>query len=225
MKGITLKHWLAGAIMLAAAAAAVVLKPTIRIAEQHPINLEQMIPQQFGDWTLDQSVTPVQADPEVQSRLNKIYSHLLSRTYINTKGERVMLSIAYGSDQSDAHQVHRPEVCYPAQGMPVQSNERVLFDSGFGKVPAKKLVARRREGVFEPILYWVTVGDKAVSTGNQQKLEQLHYGLKRQIPDGLIFRVSEVTSDPANDKLLTIFVRNLLGSMDVAARKRLGLST
>jgi hypothetical protein len=53
MKGMSLKHWLAGALMLAAAAAAVALKPTIRMAEQRPINLEKMVPISFGDWHLD----------------------------------------------------------------------------------------------------------------------------------------------------------------------------
>jgi EpsI family protein len=36
--------------------------------------------------------------------------------YVNASGYRIMLSLAYGSDQRGALQAHKPEVRYPAQG-------------------------------------------------------------------------------------------------------------
>jgi hypothetical protein len=100
MSTFKLKHLLAGAAMLAAAAGAVALKPTIRMAEQRPVNLEKMIPQQFGDWKLDQSVMPLSGRPGDTGQADEIYSQVLSRTYINSKGERVMLSIAAKPDRT-----------------------------------------------------------------------------------------------------------------------------
>lgn len=224
MKGITLKHWLAGAIMLAAAAAAVGLKPTIHMAEQNPINLEQMIPQQFGDWKIDQSIVPVKVDPELQARLNKIYSQLVSRTYVNQRGDRVMLSISYGADQSDALKVHRPEVCYPSQGFEILKLAKAKFVLNKETIPVTKLVSKSGNRV-EPLMYWVTVGDQAVDTGLSQKLAQIKYGVHRVVPDGLLFRVSTINEDILlGSELNESFTRELLFAIQPDNRKRLGVN-
>ena len=106
---------LIAALMFAASAAAVALRPTHKLADAGPkVDLEAMIPKQFGDWRVDDSIAPVLPAPDVQAKLDKIYNQTLARTYVNGRGQRVMLSIAYGGDQSDSMQVHLPEVCYAA---------------------------------------------------------------------------------------------------------------
>lgn len=213
MSQLQLKYLLAGATMLAAAAGAVALKPTERMAEQRPINLERMIPQQFGDWKLDQSIAPVQVDPEVQAKLDKIYSQVLSRTYINGKGERVMLSIAYGGDQSDAMRAHRPESCFPAQGFTVSALQMGEITVRSGTIPVRRMVAVRGQRV-EPITYWIMVGEKPARNGMEQKLAQLQYGFHGRIPDGMIVRISSI-SDLAESgfKLQEQFAASLLAGV------------
>jgi Protein of unknown function (DUF3485) len=90
---------------------------------QAKVDLEQMFPKTFDDWTVDTS-QPVQlVSPDTQAILDKLYNQILSRTYINrSSGQRVMLSVAYGGDQSDGTRAHRPEICYPAQGFEVLAN-------------------------------------------------------------------------------------------------------
>ena len=219
MKGITLKHWLAGAIMLAAAAAAVALKPSVRMADHRPINLEQMIPLQFGDWKLDQSVTPVQVDPEVQAKLDKIYSQVLSRTYINGQGERVMLSIAYGGDQSDAMKAHLPDVCYPAQGFFISKKWNGDIDLAGKKLKVRRLVTEkyiRKENVS----YWIMVGHFASLGGLPQKLSQIKYGLNRIIPDGMIIRISDISDDPdASFKRQDKFIGEIFSNISYESAK------
>ncbi|HRE19095.1 MAG TPA: exosortase-associated EpsI family protein, partial [Rhodocyclaceae bacterium] len=83
--------------MLAASAMAVALKPTKRIAEQNAsMVLQSIIPKEFGEWR-EEKVPSVQiVNPEERKLLNTIYSQTLSRTYVNEKRYRVMLSFAYG---------------------------------------------------------------------------------------------------------------------------------
>ncbi len=120
MKILYPRHLLIGLIMLAAAGLALALTPRLKVADQGlKINLEAMIPKQFGEWKLDETIAPIMFSPDVQAGLDKIYNQMLNRTYINSQGEQIMLSIAYGGEQSYSMQVHRPEMCYPAQGFQV----------------------------------------------------------------------------------------------------------
>ena len=85
-------------------------------------DLEKIFPTEFADWRVDVRAAMVLPSPQTQAILDSIYNQTLSRTYINGKGERVMLSVAYGGDQSDATRAHLPEVCYPAQGFQITSS-------------------------------------------------------------------------------------------------------
>jgi len=67
-----------------------------------------------NDWREDPQRIVQVVDPQTRELLDKLYSETLSRTYVNANGYRIMLSLAYGSDQRDSLQVHKPEVCYPA---------------------------------------------------------------------------------------------------------------
>ena len=97
------KGLLLAALMFVASGLAVALRPTARLADQGPtISLETMVPTEIGQWRVDSGVVPLAPNPQQQALLNKLYNQTLSRTYIDPKGYRVMLSIAYGGDQSDA---------------------------------------------------------------------------------------------------------------------------
>lgn len=222
MKAVSLKHLIIGLCMLAAAGLAMALKPTAKIADKGPkINLETLIPTQFGDWKIDATIATLLVNPETQARLDKIYNQTLTRTYANLRGERIMLSIAYGGDQSDAMQVHKPEVCYPAQGFQILKNSNDVFSTGNGSIPVKRLVATLGERI-EPITYWTTVGDNVAVTGLKWKLYQLKYGLTGKIPDGLLFRVSNIQSDDAVAyRLQDDFTRALLKALTPGGRERL----
>jgi EpsI family protein len=198
------------------------LTPKARVPQAHEqFSLEQMIPQRFGDWRIDPSVVPLTPDPEQQSVLEKIYDQTLSRTYINSAGQRVMLSIAYGGDQSKALQLHLPEVCYVAQGFQMVKDDEGALPTRFGELPVKRLVARLHERN-EPITYWITIGEHASRAGIQQKLRRLAYGLSGEIPDGMLVRVSTIqASDSAAYGVQDRFVADMLGVMAPRDRTRL----
>ena len=211
-----------GALMLTSAALAMALKPSERMADERPpISLEKIVPRQFGEWHLDDSMVPVSVSADVQARLDEIYSQTLSRTYANDQGQRIMLSIAYGADQSgDGNQVHRPEFCYTAQGFQLLSSRVGQLITAYGVLPVRRLLAVQGPRN-EPITYWITIGDKATLPGVQRKLNQLRYGLTGVVPDGMLVRVSSINPDTDSAyELQAEFVRDLLDSMDPQARVR-----
>lgn len=222
----TLLFWVGIPMVLASVLGYVLVPRTLLAHEEKPINLATMIPKQFGDWhALD--IAPQIVNPELEAKIDKIYNQTLSRTYANAQGKIIMLSIAYGGNQSDNMQVHRPEVCYPAQGFPVLRQPKVeKLILPYGNIQVRRLVAGAGERI-EPITYWLTIGDAVAGTGLRWKLDQLKYGLTGVIPDGLIFRVSTITPDYAKAYALEdSFVRGLLAHLPPASRERLiGRST
>ncbi|WP_296749344.1 exosortase-associated protein EpsI, B-type [Thiobacillus sp.] len=222
MKLISIKHLFVGLCMLAAAGMALALKPTVKVADSGPkIDLETLIPKQFGDWEIDQTIVPLIANPEQEALINKIYNQTLTRTYVNARNERIMLSIAYGGDQSDNMAVHKPEVCYPAQGFQILKNATGTFSTGASDIPVKRLIATQGRRI-EPITYWTTVGDTVAVNGLKWKLQQLKYGLTGKIPDGLLFRISSIQADDAKAyQTQDTFARDLLKAMSPSGRERI----
>lgn len=211
-----------GVAMATSAVATYALTPRIKIADaKEKFSLEQMIPTSFGEWQVDTSVIPLQVDPATQAKLDKIYNQTLSRTYINRDGDRVMLSLAYGGDQSDNMGVHKPEVCYGAQGFAISGAREDGLKTDEGVLPIKRLMAVNGPRN-EPITYWITVGDKAVMPGMDQRLMELRYGLTGTVPDGMLVRVS--TIDPEKEKAYLVhdkFVNEMLRAMDQRSRAKL----
>lgn len=167
-------------------------KPSKRLATSRDgFSLDRAFPPTFGSWSIEQSGIIQLISPDTEALLRSIYDQTLSRTYVQNGRNRVMLSVAYGGDQSDATRAHRPEVCYPAQGFQVSSNHEAAVSTTFGSLPVRRLVAQQGSRV-EPITYWIVVGDKVALSGMQQKLAQLSYTTRGVIPDGILIRVSNI---------------------------------
>ena len=213
---------LVAALMVASFAVAAAWRPTAKLADQRPkIQLETVFPKQFGQWVTDDRMPVQLVSPDTAALLNKIYNQTLSRTYVNPAGQRIMLSVAYGGDQSDATRAHRPEVCYPAQGFQVVSSDLGRLETAKESIPVRRLVARQG-GRNEPITYWISVGDKMTVTGTDQKLAQLSYSMKGLVPDGMLVRVSSIDRDnEAAFKLQASFVAELAASIVSDQRTRI----
>jgi len=56
------------------------------------------------------------------------------------------------------------------------------------------LVARQGART-EPITYWIRVGDSLTRGWIEQKLTAIGYGITGKVPDGLLFRVSNISND------------------------------
>lgn len=198
MSAARVKALVALLLMVAAFVAGEAWRPTKHLSDQQAkVDLEAMFPKAFGDWAVD-TRQPVQlVSPDTQALLDKLYNQVLTRTYVNQRnGQRIMLSVAYGGDQSDGTRAHRPEVCYPAQGFEVVANHEARLQAEGQAVRVRQLVARQG-GRIEPISYWVTVGDRIALGPGEQKLAQLRFGIAGYIADGMLVRISNIDRDAA----------------------------
>lgn len=183
-----------GVLMMLSAGLTVFMTPKAVGSDFHKLNLEAIIPAEFGAWKMDTTGLSALVSSDVKDTINQIYNQTLSRTYVNDKGERVMLEIAYGGDQSTDMQVHRPEICYRSGGFEVGKVFKSFVDTSIGQIPVMHLVAR--QGLRnEPITYWIRVGDSLTRGWLEQKLAAFRYGMKGQVPDGLLFRISTISED------------------------------
>ena len=214
--------FLIAALMCAASVGAMVARPTAKLADEGPaISLEIMIPKQFADWREQPQLFAQVVNPQTKELLDKLYSQILARTYVNSSGYRIMLSLAYGSDQRGSLQAHKPEVCYPAQGFVLQKNEAGILPTTFGEIPVRRLFTTMGPRQ-EPVTYWFTVGDKVVQGTTQKRLADLRYGLTGRIPDGMLFRVSSIDPDQTlANQMQDKFVNQLLQAVAPTERKRL----
>lgn len=198
-------------------------RPTKRVSDLHPgFKLGQIFPERFGDWVIDPNVPVVVPPPDQQALLNKIYNQTLARTYINRRGERVMLSVAYGGDQSDGLTVHIPDVCYPGQGFRVTETRDARLEVAPGFViPVRHLLTTLGPRV-EPVTYWVLMGDEATTSNTQRRLVSLRYGLQRLIPEGMLVRVSSINPDMQAALVVhTRFVTDLVANSSAQDRERI----
>lgn len=215
-------QWLLAALMLSLALIAWGLRPNQRMSEQQQtIQLSALIPVAFADWREEVAAQQLLVDPTVSQTLKKVYLQTLSRTYRNAQGQQVMLSIAYGGDQNDMMQVHKPEICYTAQGFQITESHDAVLRSGQGQIGVRELLAVKGARQ-EPITYWVTIGNTVTVNPLQWRIERIRYGLTGVVPDGLLFRVSSLGEQPAQAYALQRrFIDALMQAVTPETRARL----
>lgn len=208
-------------LMVLASAAGVTVRPTHKATAGDAFSLEQAVPKRFGDWReLEQQSAQV-VNPQTQQLLDKLYSQILSRTYVDSSGYRVMLSLAYGDDQRGGLAAHKPEVCYPAQGFELLSSGDSTIETRYGAIAARRLRTKlgNRD---EPLTYWFNVGDTTIRNKLEQRIVEMRLGLSGRIPDGLLFRVSSIDEHPDRAyKMQEAFVKDLLEAVGSKDRARL----
>jgi EpsI family protein len=211
----------AAVVILTAAVLAKVLEPRELMARSAAsLNLEQVIPRQFGKWRLVPEISPVTpADPEGYVQPDpysaRFYSQEVARGYTDGQGNIVMLMVAYGPVQNYRLKAHRPEMCYTAAGFRVSgaTSARLAYRDGTAPLKMTRLTAER-ESRFEPISYWMRVGNDVSNGVIDRQLIRLKYGLRGLIPDGALIRVSTVgLPQDTSFKLQDQFIRDLLAAI------------
>ncbi len=209
------------ALTFAASALAFALKPTWKLADTQPRErLEALIPMQLGDWRGLPANNIVIADPRMAENLSRIYTETLSRTYVDSRGQQIMLSIAYGDDQRDGMNLHYPEVCYPAQGFQIRASHEGQINTPYGSIRVKRLETSLGSRL-EPVTYWTMVGEYQSSWGIDKKINEMRYSLRGLIPDGILIRVSSI--DPDSEKAFFLqesFVRDFVAAVNGKDRVR-----
>lgn len=201
------------------------LVPRHIVADELPqLNLEVDIPRKFADWREMENGPKVVTDPTVDAKLATLYSQTMGRAYVNSAGQVVILSIAYGKNQNSFNTAaHRPEFCYAAQGYLIDKIAETPFPLANHAVMASRLVATRvgfRHN--EPISYWVTLDDTTALPGISRRWQQFKYSLQGKIVDGFLVRISSLGDD--NDAQFRVheqFMRDLEREINPSLRPRL----
>ena len=169
------------------------LKP-VNLEIQSAPNLEATIPKQFGDWKeLPNPYVQVSLSTDTTTGLNQPYDQTLMRTYVNSQGQQIMLALAWGQRQSQEVKIHRPDLCYVAQGFTVKSLQPAHFDGVVGPstpVTGKHMVAMNAHSG-EAVAYWIRIGSVYSESAWETRKHILREGFDGRIPDGILVRASQ----------------------------------
>ena len=159
------------------------------------VDLDRLFPQQFGPWRLDDATRAFVRPAAREGQRYQMYEQVLERTFVDDDGRRVMLSVAFGSEQSTGLQLHRPEVCYRAGGYEVRGVHAASLTLAGQAVPVTRLEAEM-PGRREPITYWTLLGSELVSDPGSFRWKRLRFAARRRLLDGMLVRVSSIEADP-----------------------------
>jgi EpsI family protein len=215
--GILLAVFMIGASIISSIA-----KPTRYLADISPrARLSDEIPNVFKRWKKLPTDVVTVLDPTQQAVLEYLYTETLAANYVNTSNQLVMLSIAYGKDQSLGHEVHKPSLCYPAQGFTVIEEREIPLTLDTHRSIIVRYMKTQKGQRIEPLIYWTTAGDFIYRNRMQQKLIGFKYSRDNLIPDGMIVRASTLENDPAVALTsITDFVQDWYESMPEQQRRR-----
>lgn len=155
------------------------------------IKYNSIIPNEIGPWEIVKKQFATIVNPGEQKVINELYSETVERNYFSQEGGLIMLSLAYGPYQTDKIQVHKPEVCYPAQGLEVEDIYSTEIDVLGRAIPVTRMVANRGQKK-EFVTYWIKSGDKVFNNDINRKIYSLKKRMLGQSVDGLLFRVSSI---------------------------------
>jgi len=213
------QHWLAALFMLACTIFAWGLTPQEKWFEHLGTpQFEQIIPPSFSDWKQVSDVNNMLiVNPEQREALDNLYTQIVSRTYVQqSTGRRLMLSLAYGDNQTFSKLLHRPESCYSSQGFKIQSlhAEQMLANSKPIEVQRMTAQLSNRQ---EQVSYFIRIGDRVISgPTHNANMARMHMGFKGYVADGLLFRVSEISDDDnSSHQLQDQFINDLLKTLRI----------
>lgn len=126
-----------------------------------------------------------------------------------------MLLVAYGPVQNYRLKSHRPEICYTANGFRISEKTQTTlnYKNGASPIDVVRLITQR-ESRYEPVTYWMRVGNDISNGVVDHQLSRLKYGLRGIIPDGALIRISTIgLPKEASFKLQDQFIHDLLAAV------------
>lgn len=205
---------MAGASILGALAL-----PKRRNEGDRRVDLEAMIPVQFGPWQMDRlaAVFVRPADDLTRS----LYQQLVERTYMDGYGRRVMLSVAFGAEQSAGLELHVPEICYRYGGITVRGRHLAQMDVLGEAIHVTRLAADMPQRP-EAVTYWIVLGGERIADANTFRLRRLANAVRRRPADGLLVRVSSLDFNTSRAHALQVnFIADMVQALSATARELL----
>lgn len=206
-------------IMLAGGAAAIAVHPSIRAPTGSSPSSSITLPGAFGPWR------PLPAErvvlPQADSLSDAAYSQVSAQAYADGLGPVIIVLVAYGSMQTHALQLHRPESCYPASGFEIVEQTRSLILLNGRNVPVSWLEARRGRRV-DRLFSWARIGETFTSDIWEQRATLVKHAFERKLTDGVLVRLSvEAPASDEADRRLAQFARLWVDALGADVRKLL----
>jgi EpsI family protein len=209
-------------MMLVTAVLAMALTPKLSAAPVLSTDLASIIPKQFGDWKESPSdllQMDLTAGREGDPTTDNPYDDVLMRTYINTKGQQIMLALAYGKSQKQEIKIHRPELCYIAQGYQVKSIKPINVKVENKVISAKAMLASSNNRS-EIVLYWIRIGNIISQNAWQTRFYIFKQGLKGIVADGILVRTSQIMekdlTESTSIQIQKQFINELTNSLPIS---------
>ena len=209
-------------LMLFSAGLAVGLTPNKHTASPTQVlDLSTLVPNSIGEWEEVTVQSTLIVNPQQKLMLDKLYSNTLSRTYVNKQGYQIMLSIAHGKGQKDGLEIHKPDICYPAQGFEITKRQQTLLQLKKTDEPlhAIQLLTQNKSRT-EPLIYWTLIGSNVFTSRIEKKYIEIKKAFNDEIPDGMLVRISSIDKDEGNALAMqTAFAKSWFESGDMAANR------
>lgn len=184
-----------GGALLATAGIAYARTPYRRLTVIGKGELEKVIPLTIGEWSYETQSGLVLPPPDELAA--QLYDQTITRVYNSSTSLPIMLLIAYGSSETGMLQVHRPETCYPAGGYKLSDSiETTIPLPGGRQIPSRFFSATGSDRV-EQLIYWIRIGGDFPQRWIEQREAVFRQNLQGLIPDGLLVRISAITTDRA----------------------------
>ena len=160
-------------------------------------SLAQSVPTRFGDWK-EVSFAADQIDPGKgtvdEPNMDRPYDDVLMRAYGNSRGDVVLLAVAYGRNQRQEVKIHRPDVCYTAQGFRLVERSPVAmpFSGAAGASVRGMRMLVKAPGRTEAVSYWIRIGNVFTENAWAIRYHIFKQGLAGQAVDGVLVRASRI---------------------------------
>ncbi len=181
------------------------LTPKVDLTKRLPANtFSKQIPAQFGEWQRVPNRTmaiDLYQKNDGERTTDNPYDDTLIQSYRNKTGHVIQLAIAYGALQRQEVKIHRPDLCYYAQGFEVESlqPEQIKLSSVGQKVAGHKMQVKSGDDQ-QLVSYWMRIGDLFSQSAWQTRLYLIKEGLKGNVPDGVLVRVSSAIESSSTSK-------------------------
>jgi len=210
------------ALLILAAITSVLATPKFKTLAQPPV-LENVVPLELGEWKNKPSpYAQVSVNTYAQNLSDFIYDQVLMRTYEDNSGNQIMLALAFAGEQRQEIKIHQPEVCYPAQGYQMLGMHNHVFKIHGHQYPINgKQLIFKKDNRLEAVSYWIRLGNSFPTSGFEMRLKILKEGLKGNLDDGVLVRVSTIINQesdaPTAYKLHEKFLSELVTGVGVVA--------
>jgi EpsI family protein len=187
------------------------------------------VPKRIGEWQVVESpLVQVGLTTGKETDMNQPYDETVMRTYQDGKGHVIQIALAWGQRQRQEIKIHRPELCYPAQGYTVSALREATFPArtvGGQPITGKRMVTKDRNEQTQLVSYWIRIGHVYSSSAWATRLHILQEGLKGRMTDGILVRASQyVPSDQDQEaafKLQEQFMADLVQASPPQAKDAL----